>query len=147
MRIELRKVHYSKALSQETAAFTADIWVDGKKRGDVRNDGGGGANLIHPRELEGEIAAYAATLPPTSFYGMLSPQNAATVLGDALDTFLAARELRTKLRRQCVFTTTDGKLYSVKGTARPAYKDIAKVLNELPFDEALELYKTAGAEQ
>jgi len=63
MKIELKRVTYNSRLSEETAAFAADLWINGKKRGDVLNDGHGGPDRIHPYTLAQEIEAYAATLP------------------------------------------------------------------------------------
>lgn len=47
MKIELKNVHFSEALSEETNAFTADIYVNGKKAGYARNDGRGGNTDTH----------------------------------------------------------------------------------------------------
>ena len=44
MVVELRKVKYSASLSEETAAFTADLYFDGVKVGTTSNHGTGGSN-------------------------------------------------------------------------------------------------------
>lgn len=44
--VELRNVKYSASLSQETAAFTATVYFDGKRVGTARNHGTGGPNDI-----------------------------------------------------------------------------------------------------
>ena len=41
MKIELRRFTTNARLSQETTAFAADVWVDGKKVGYAENDGHG----------------------------------------------------------------------------------------------------------
>ena len=46
MKIELKNVKFSESLSEETNAFTADIFVDGKKCGFAKNDGQGGCTDI-----------------------------------------------------------------------------------------------------
>jgi hypothetical protein len=43
MKIELRKINISLSLSEETTAFTADIYVDSKRIAYARNDGNGGS--------------------------------------------------------------------------------------------------------
>jgi len=48
MKIELKNVKFSESLSDETNAFTADLWVDGKKCGYCRNDGCGGCTNVSP---------------------------------------------------------------------------------------------------
>ena len=45
---ELRKIKSFEAMSEETEAFTAELWVDGKHLADVKNDGHGGCNDIRP---------------------------------------------------------------------------------------------------
>jgi len=42
MNIELKNIKIAEHLSEETTAFTADIFVNGKKVGYARNDGRGG---------------------------------------------------------------------------------------------------------
>jgi hypothetical protein len=48
MKGELRRVKVAKNMSEETTAFTAQLWVDGGHIADVRNDGRGGANHLMP---------------------------------------------------------------------------------------------------
>ena len=37
-------------MSEETECFVAQLWVDGKHIADVRNDGKGGSNDLHPMD-------------------------------------------------------------------------------------------------
>ena len=46
--MELRKIKHFHELSQETMAFSAQLWVDGKHIADVSNNGEGGSNNIYP---------------------------------------------------------------------------------------------------
>jgi hypothetical protein len=46
--MELRKIKHFNELSQETAAFSAQLWVGGKHIADVSNNGEGGPNNIYP---------------------------------------------------------------------------------------------------
>jgi len=67
MKIELKNVSYSKRLSQETSAFAATVYVDGKKAGDARNDGGGGLTMVDlhllPRADAMKVISYCESLP------------------------------------------------------------------------------------
>jgi hypothetical protein len=65
MHIELRRIKVFEEMSRETEAFTAELWVDGKKLGHVMNDGGGGASNIEvaDRPRLDAVEAYAAALP------------------------------------------------------------------------------------
>ena len=49
MEPELRKVKVYRGMSEETEAFTAQLWVDGNYIADLKNDGHGGANRITHR--------------------------------------------------------------------------------------------------
>ena len=68
MKIELRKLKHSPSFSEETNAFTADIYVDGVKVGYARNGGHGGNTDIHAYDgMESLLDAaeeFAKTLPP-----------------------------------------------------------------------------------
>ena len=66
MELQLKNVYFSEQLSEETNAFTADIYYKGKKVAYAKNDGQGGATCINSygnystlKEVEG----YAKTLP------------------------------------------------------------------------------------
>lgn len=62
MKLELKKVSFSEALSQETNAFTADVYIDGVKRATAENDGHGGNTNVSayakPRQSPEGDAAY-----------------------------------------------------------------------------------------
>ena len=47
MKVEIKSIKFSESLSEETNAFTANLYIDGKKRGYCRNDGRGGCTDIH----------------------------------------------------------------------------------------------------
>jgi len=49
MEPELKKVKIARSLSQDSTAFTAQLWVDGEYIADVSNDGRGGNNRIMHR--------------------------------------------------------------------------------------------------
>lgn len=48
MNFDLKRVKYSEHLSEETPAFTCEIWENGKLIAYCKNDGCGGNNLITP---------------------------------------------------------------------------------------------------
>jgi hypothetical protein len=64
MEITLKNISHNERLSEETNCFSATIYIDGKKAGEASNHGHGGPTMLHPRELEQKIDAYAKTLPP-----------------------------------------------------------------------------------
>lgn len=50
MKVELKNIKHCANLSEETNAFTANVYVDGKKVAYAKNDGQGGETIIHPFE-------------------------------------------------------------------------------------------------
>ncbi len=52
MKITLKKLAHSTRLSHETACYSADVYIDGKKAGTAENSGTGGADLIQPHSLQ-----------------------------------------------------------------------------------------------
>ncbi|MBK1439862.1 hypothetical protein JHJ32_07700 [Parapedobacter sp. ISTM3] len=72
MKIELKKIEHSERLSEETEAFSADLYIDGKKVGTASNRGHGGptdygADSKEYQELIRKAEAYCETLPPQKF--------------------------------------------------------------------------------
>lgn len=140
MKIELKRISYSKRLSQETSAYAADVWIDGVKHGTVENSGHGGPDMIRPRELADAIDTYAKTLPPTEYMGTKLPMSAEMIFGDLLNDHLAWKDMTRAMKTKTLFVALDGKLYSVKGTVAPS--DAKIVLNKLPMTEALKLFRS-----
>jgi len=74
MKIELKKLKIAEHLSEETTAFTADVYVNGKCIGYAKNDGQGGETDIRchfpadsiERKLCAEAEEWAKTQPPYS---------------------------------------------------------------------------------
>jgi len=68
MKIELKRINFSESLSEETNAYTADLWINGKKVGQVKNNGQGGETDIYydkaNRHIIEEAEAYCKSLPP-----------------------------------------------------------------------------------
>ena len=71
MKIELKKLKIAEHMSEETTAFTADIFVDGKEAGYAKNDGHGGCTFYHANEGKRSLIEaaekYCLTLPDQKF--------------------------------------------------------------------------------
>ncbi len=135
MNIELKKISHNARLSQETAAYAAEIWVNGVRRGTVDNSGQGGPDNVQPHSLAVELEAYAKTLPKVSLYGEEFEQSTELVLGALLDRHNAAKRLARMLKTKTVFTRA-GKVYTIK--TRPAVlKPGSVILNDMPIDAAV----------
>lgn len=168
MKIELRKIHHSAQLSEETNAYTAQIWIDGKHVADVKNDGRGGCDFHYPvapftrADIEKVEARIKAEFPPVdmSKYGLdPHPASLESVCGDLLDTHLVEKDLKRLMRGKVLFLV-DGEVRHVglkgvrsltpeqveKGAASVLRKyPTAKILNTMPLAEAVAAFKKFAA--
>lgn len=162
MKIELKNVKYAAFASEETACFEASIWVDGKKAGSVRNDGHGGPNWIQPMPLYDLIDTFAKTLPPMrlKLAGKVHEMahDADSYVSTMLEDYLQEKELRKLLNAHLVGRLKDGKIVKTKKlttnelrmcvaekTTLGKPEDEVTVLNYLPFEIALALYREEAA--
>lgn len=152
MKIELKNIKHAGFASQETDCFNATVYIDGEKAGTVSNEGHGGPNHYNPRDLEAKLDTHGKTLPPIEAYGTSLPQTADILIGELLNDFLAAKQLKGKLRNRVVFIR-EGKVFETK-TIKPealaqhlttpavfAPLKADKILNTLPLDEAVRLFR------
>ena len=159
MKIELKNVKHSEFASHETSCFEASVYIDGVRAGIVENDGQGGCNRYHPHDLEIKIDTYAKTLPPRqSKYSDLSyDEDADTVIGDLLTEHLYAKDLKRALAKKILYVKDDGQIYETKALTKLQMQiylaktniletlKTQKILNLLPFPEALSIYRAGGA--
>ena len=141
MKIELKNIKYAAFASEETSCYEATLWVDGKKIGTVSNDGHGGCD-----NFQGDRAAYKAA-------DDWCPTGIEDLCGLLLEDHLIAKDMAKAMvsnalfcipGRQGLFTRKyankakpDQSLYdSVLGA-----HDGAVILNTLPREEALKIYK------
>jgi hypothetical protein len=78
----LKRFTTNARLSQETTAFAADVWIDGKKAGTAENDGHGGATMVHlhllDRAVRDQVDAHGKTLVPAEYKSFMSYDGAGT---------------------------------------------------------------------
>ena len=68
MKIELKRFTTNARLSQETTAFAADVWVDGRLVGYAKNDGNGGCTRVHlDPSVRATLKAHGDTLVPEQY--------------------------------------------------------------------------------
>ncbi len=158
-KIELRKVSFNTALSEETSAYSAQVWVDGRHFADVSNHGTGGCDMFHPAkglthsELQTLNSEIKETYPKRlSETGANYDADLESVCGELLMKHLESHDLKRLLRRTIAFVVPAKKgVLSFKGKHEGVSRAHlvtetlrkypgAKVLNNLPFDEALALF-------
>jgi hypothetical protein len=160
VRIELKNVRWSKWASQETECFQASVYINGKRMGQVWNEGTGGPNGYEPHSLEVALDAYGATLPPvicdwpdpTTKSGKAELKQSADILIDnALRHWLLEGDMTKAMTERVLFISRSGQLMQTRKltvSERDHYiknptllPDAVQVLNGLERSKALELYK------
>lgn len=127
MKIELRGVHFSERMSDETNCFSAMVWIDGRKAGEVMNHGTGGPNeyFFDTKEL----VAYAKTLPArVTDYGTFAV-DADEIIDDLFQEWLDAKELKRLTAGRTTFklkSDKEGEYRTIKVPFSPEQK--AKVV-------------------
>ena len=164
MQIALRSIKIVASLSEETLCFTASLYLDGQPAGTVSNRGNGGGHEYHDWSVCRRIQAYAETLPKrvlpdTCGLGEIEYQPSADTLIDDLVTDhqmrVAPTDLAKRLKTRVLFTNRAGRVMQTGvlkgldlGVAVEHYQrnkphGCVIVLNALPFDEALAIYRAA----
>jgi hypothetical protein len=164
--IELKKVHHSKSLSEETPAYSAQVFVDGVHFCDVTNHGTGGPDDYHSygdktfaEDLKALNERIGATFPKfgQDYNRDGWPRDLEVVCHELLDEAAIAKDLSRLLKRTVAFfDPAKREVRSFKGkhegvarahliTAALRKTPDAIILNNLPFVDALTLFKSAAA--
>ncbi|MEP2668914.1 MAG: hypothetical protein ABJH04_07960 [Cyclobacteriaceae bacterium] len=123
MEITLKRLAIFERMSEETTAFSADIYADGKKVGYAKNDGRGGETLCNPftETLEAFKMAsnYADSLPPvkSEFNGNTFEFKSSieSIVDDIVDKEVQSREAK-KFQKKMEKAMIDGFVVGVRGS-------------------------------
>lgn len=121
MRIELRRINHNPKLSEETNAYTAEVWIDGERAFLARNQGQGGYDLYHQvgRWSEAEVNDWLkAHRPVQPFQGLTLEHDLEAEVGDLLARSLELRRLKRLLRTNLV-TIERGQVFQYPLRKRP----------------------------
>lgn len=156
--ITLKKVKSLASLSEETIAYTADLYVDGVLLGHVSNHGQGGADEFHPAKgktyndyMEADKRV-KATYPKSKVFGMELEESLESLCQTMVEHERLKTNFRSTLSRRWVLAD-GGKIYTAKKIKGREAAHLAKLkqsypkavfLNELAFDAAWELYYKHG---
>lgn len=155
MKIELKNIKEVKSLSEETPCFTATVYIDGKKAGEVSNRGQGGCNDYHPRTLFARLKEHADTLPTYSAFGVdglkVDPDH---LIFDILEAAATQKAIANALKHRVIFIKADGKVYEtrkmttseVARLCAAGVPNAVKVLNTMPIADAVAAYLSAGGQ-
>jgi hypothetical protein len=165
MKLELKAIKHSAFASQETHCYNAALFVDGKPLAIVSNQGHGGCDDEHQHpKSKLDNADYRAAMREVYDHFKAMPEKECKCgthrfmhqpdlegwCGDQVNLHLSSKDLKRMLKSKVVLhCTADNAIYTVKGAYTAARSKGIKaannghtILNELPFDEALELFSS-----
>ena len=111
MKIELKRISFNERMSEETNCFVADLYINGKKVGYVKNDGQGGCTDYHgytkeDNEIIREAEAYCKTLPDVTSHGYVLKQNLELVIDILFEEHITAKlKAKEEKKMQKLFQT------------------------------------------
>ncbi|ANF50338.1 hypothetical protein A0O34_07325 [Chryseobacterium glaciei] len=112
MKVEIKNIEYSELLSEETNAFAATLYIEGKKVGITSNAGHGGPTGYRADDEKGkklieQAEAWCKTLPPDKFssegINYSFEMNLESHIDKLLDMWLHERDLKrfqTRIKRE-----------------------------------------------
>jgi hypothetical protein len=109
MKIELKKIKVAEHMSEETTAFTAELFADGKNIGYVKNDGRGGCTDYYSnpdansRKKLQEAEAFCQTLPDIDYGSFKHKMNLENFIDELLEKHLKEKD-QVKLNNKMVNT-------------------------------------------
>jgi len=155
MKISIKSLVLNSRFSRETTCYQATFCVNGIPAFTGENNGNGGSDFYRAldgkRELLHAAEVFAKTLPPVKYHDMELPMNLELLVSQ----LIAARDIEQRydrLAKRSALVVKDGKLWSYKKPTNASITELItalvargeKVLNAMPRDEALELFRTVG---
>lgn len=127
MKIELKKIEFNERMSEETNCFVADLYINGKHVGYVKNDGHGGQTDYYGIEkrqsdIIREAEEYCKTLPKVKYGNMEWDNSLENVIDQLFEDWILAKERRKKERKMqtCILVgKPDAMMYSYYNFKRP----------------------------
>lgn len=140
MKIELKNLKHSPSLSEETNAFTATVYVDGKPLCHASNHGTGGPDRYHAiaPKTHADIDAVNAWLktnrPADTSHGITIEHDLEIEVGDLLDAQVRSKALTRLVRTKIVVldeNNGDPFLSTYPAKYKPTAENLAKVAKTL----------------
>lgn len=157
MKIELKNIKYIEHMSEETNCFTASIYIDGKRAGDVSNRGQGASHDYHPRDLWQKLNDHAQTLPSQTWTLNNEPLQIKpcpdTIIDELMTNYLVGKDLKRAMSKRILFCR-DGEIReTMKSLDRVTLANLLadpdeikrqlktdEILNLMPFSDAITFY-------
>lgn len=142
MKIELRRISFNERMSEETNCFVADLYIDGKKVGECKNEGMGGPTDYYgletrTNEVIKNAEEYCKSLPKVVYQDMSWDQSLEGVIDELLENYLKEKEDKKKIKmmeKSIMFGVPNGLSYQRISWGK-------KSLSEIPF---LQLQQTVN---
>jgi hypothetical protein len=152
MKIELKKISFSERMSEETNCFVADLFINGKKVGECKNDGHGGCTDYHGITKEDnvlikEAEAYCKALPKVKYHDMIWEQSLEGVIDDLLTAHLKAKDLQKfnkKMQKKYATAICYGKITNNGCEFATTYWK-GRTLAQIPLDVLQKTYDNVKA--
>ena len=132
MNVELKKISFNERMSEETNCFVADLYINGKKVGYVKNDGRGGCTdyrgyTKEDNVLIAEAEAHFKTLPKVKSeeFNFEYQPTLETAIDEEFEKYLKAREEKRMLKYMetaILFGVPNGGMYSRQKFSVPLSK-------------------------
>ena len=115
MKLELKNIKFYESMSEETNCFQANLFINGKKIADVRNQGQGGPTDYHVLDFKNQqilrdAEAFCLSLPKEKIEGMMSDFEFQPTLESRIDDLLEAW-LKVKAEKKMEKQMEKGLLY------------------------------------
>ncbi|MET6999387.1 hypothetical protein [Chitinophaga defluvii] len=140
MEIELRNIHIFDQASEESLAFFASLYIDGRNVGAAFNNGMGGNTLYHPdhpddMQLLKEVDDYCRTFPSWQLDDKLSvPMNLRVFIEMKVAEYANKEELK-RFQREMELSMFDHIVFGVPGASEfRSYPTIAPVAEMLSLE-------------
>ena len=110
MDITLKNVKIYAGLSEETIAFNASVYIDGKKVGEAKNAGHGGSNDVDVRDKDGrwnrdllKEMETEASKHTWSYEGKTHSHSLDSYIGDLVEELDQKQQLKRQLRGKTAY--------------------------------------------
>jgi hypothetical protein len=158
-QLKLKNVEYAAFASQETHCFSADVYYKGKHVFRASNSGHGGPDDQHVvnQELADEILEQCDVIAKENGVSGSKWFALECVTGELLEEYLTVKDLKRLMSRKVIWLSKDGNVYQTKNARNAEVRnnwaeqiaereDTESVLNLLPINEALTIYRNIGAQ-